>query len=494
MSASKDKILRKQQIADGTDKRSAAAAKEAAERRKTNIRYSIVAAVLVIVFAFVFIYNSALPAKMATGVTIDGEKYTVAELNYYYSASYMNFYNTYAQYISYGLFFDTSLSLSTQEYSEGVTWRDYFIDAAIDSMTEIQILVKAAEAAGFTLPEEYQTQYDETIESIRTNWQSLGYSSLKQYLTLNYGKGVTMDIVEEQLYRTFVASAYSEHLYDSYEYTAEELAAYHDEHADEIDTVEYAYYTVHLDEGEDVDADAIVSAIDGTSEEEFTAYLEENFDGATPTTLSYAGADLNELYADWLLDGSRTAGDAASFTEEEGDHAYIVMFLGRDEGDYLLTNFRHILLNAVDEDGDGVYSEDELNAAETRAEDIFAEWQAGAATEDSFAELANTYSEDGSSNTNGGLYENVYKGQMVEAIDEWLFEDGRAAGDTTVVTNNGSYTGAHIVYFVGNSDMTYAAYTADQTMRTEAYNEWLTAAKEAASVVRGSVKLAGQNR
>lgn len=491
MSASKDRIQRKQQIEAGTDKRSVAAAKAEKERRQTTIRYSIVAAVLVVVFAFVFIYNSALPAKLSTGVTIDGEKYSVAELNYYYSSTYMNFYNNYYTYLSYGLFFDTSLSLSTQEYSEGVTWRDYFIDSAIDSMTEIQILNNAAAAAGYVLPEEYQTQYEETLESIRTNWKDLGYSSLKQYLSMNYGKGVTMQIVEEQLYRTYVASAYSQEVFDGYEYTAAELAAYHTEHADETDVIDYTYYAVY--DGDEIDADALVSAIDGTSEEEFVSYMEENYEGAVPTTLSYAGSDLNELYAEWLLDASRAEGDAAAFTDEDGDVTYVVMFLSRDDGDYKMTSFRHILINAADEDGDGVYSEEEIAAAEAKAEDIYAEWKSGGATEDSFAELANTYSEDGGSNTTGGLYENVYKGQMVSAIDEWLFDEERAEGDTTIVTNDGSYTGAHVVYFVGHSDLTYAAYEADQALRNEAYSTWIEESRDAIEVVRGSVKLAGQN-
>ena len=207
MSASRDRIQRRQQVEAGTDKRTVAAAKEAAERKKSRIRYTVVAIVLVVVLAFVFIYNSALPAKMTTAVTIDGEKYTVAQLNYYYSSSYMSFYNNYYSYISYGLFFDTSLSLSTQDYSEGVTWRDYFIDQAISNMTEVQVLNKAASEAGFTLPEEYQEEYEEAIEGIRTNWKDLGYSSLKQYISLNYGKGVTIGLVEQELYKTFVASA-----------------------------------------------------------------------------------------------------------------------------------------------------------------------------------------------------------------------------------------------------------------------------------------------
>jgi len=492
MSASKDKLQRKQQIEAGTDKRSIAAAQEAKERRRSKIRYTVVAIVLVIVFAFVFIYNSALPSKMATGVTIDGEKYTVAQLNYYYSASYMNFYNTYYAYLSYGLFFDPSLSLSTQAYSVDMTWRDYFIEQAIDNMTEIQILCNAAEAAGYTLSEEEQAEYEAMIESIRTSWQSLGYSSLKQYLALNYGKGVDMSIIEEEVYRTYLASSYSQYLYDGYSYTTEELTAYHTEHADEMDTVSYAYYAVY--EGDELSADDIAAAVNGTSEDEFTAYLAENADGAEPTVVSNPGSSISELYSEWLLDPARAEGDAAAFTDEDMGVSYAVMFTGRDEGDYRLANFRHILINAVDEDGDGEYSAEELAAAVDEADAIYAEWTAGDATEDSFAALANLYSEDGGSNTNGGLYENVYKGQMVESINDWLFEDGRTAGDTIVVTNEGSYTGAHVVYFVGTSDQTYAQYSADQALRSEAYTEWITAAEEAATVVRGSTKLAGQNR
>ena len=358
MSASKDRIQRKQQIEAGTDKRSVAAAKAAAERRKTNIRYSIIAAVIVVVFAFVFIYNSALPSKTATGVTIDGEKYTVAELNYYYSSSYISFYNTYSAYISYGMFFDPQKSLSTQTYADGTTWRDYFINAAIDSMTEIQILNKAAEAEGFVLPEDYQTQYNEALESIRTSWKDLGYSNLRQYLAMNYGKGVTMEIVEEQLYRTMVASAYSQHMVDSYQYSAQELAAYHTEHADEMDIIRYAYYAVDNSGG--TDAQALAAAVSGTSEEEFTAYLADNYDGATPVVSSNAGSDLPETYAAWLLDAARTEGEAAAVADEANGMTYVVMFLGRDAGDYPMVSFRHVLLNAADADGDGAYSAEEL--------------------------------------------------------------------------------------------------------------------------------------
>ena len=83
---------------------------------------------------------------------------------------------------------------------------------------------------------------------------------------------------------------------------------------------------------------------------------------------------------------------------------------------------------------------------------------------------------------------------MVDAVNDWLFEEGRTEGDTGIVTYDGRYTGAHILYFVGRSDTTFADYQADQAMRNQAYSDWMTAAEEAAEVVRGNTKLAGRNR
>ena len=489
MSASKDKIIRKQQIAEGTDKRSRAAAEEAKKRRKTNIQYSIVAAILVIVFAFIFIYNSALPSRHTTAVTIDGEKYTVAQLNYYYSTSYISFYNNYYDYISYGMFFDTSKSLKDQMYTVDMSWRDYFLQSAVDSMTEVQILNKAAEEAGFTLSEEDQAAYEEAVASIETNWSSLGYSSLKQYLNMNYGKGVDMDLVKQEMYRTYVASAYSQYLYDSYDYSVEELDAYYAEHADEYDSIAYAY--VHDHDGI-IDAEAVAAAVNGTDEEAFAAYMEENYEDITPTTLTYSGSSLPEEYAEWLLDAARVPGDATAITEE--GESTVVMFVSRDSNDYHTVSFRHILKTAVDEDGDGSFSDAEIAEAADAAQAIYDEWLAGAATEDSFAELATLRTDDSGSYSTGGLYDTVTKGMMVEPIDAWIFDEARQPGDTEVISYAGdNYTGTHVVYFVGEDDLTYAQAIADSSLRNEAYDTWMQAQEETADVSTSHLRMCGQN-
>ena len=505
MSASKDKKVRKQQIAEGTDKRTAAQKAEKAKQRKSAITYTLVAIVLVVFFAFIFIYNSSWPSRHMTAVTVDGTDYSVAQANFYYSNSYMNFYNNYASYINYGMFFDPQQSLADQDYGDGTTWRDFFRDSAVQDIAQVQMLCDEAEAAGFTLSEEQQALFDEQYEALTTNWSDLNYESLQQYINLNYGKGVDADMLHEELYRTFLATAYAESVNDSFAYTTAELDDHYAEEADQMDEISYIAYTVSapVDETETAGAeaaedaaeaeatpestpaepaldeaaiDAFLEDVDGTDEETFADYIAENFDGAAVSPVTLAGSSLSANYSEFLLDAGRKAGDADAVTADDGT-VYLVMFLDRDANDYNLPGFRHILVNAQDTDGDGVYSEEEIQAAADAAQAILDKWKAGDATEDSFAALANERSEDSGSNTNGGLYEDVPKGQMVPPIDEWIYDDARKAGDTTVVTydgqDEGSYTGAHVVYFTGLSELTYAQTIADSEMRTEAFNAWI---------------------
>ena len=490
MSASKDKILRKQQIEAGTDKRSIAEEKERKARRKSNITYAVVAVVLVVFFAFIFIYNSSWPSRHTTAVTIDGQDYTVAQLNYYYSNSYMTFYNNYYSYVNMGMFFDPSTSLKDQEYYDGMSWREYFLQTAVDDMTQIQMLNTEAAAAGFTLSDEDQAAYEAAIADMETNWEYLGYSSLKQYINLNYGKGVDEDLIRQELYRTYVASAYSQAVYNGFEYSASELDSYYAEHADELDLINYAYY---IDFAGDADTQAIADAVNGTDLDAFNAYLAENMDEtAAATEQIQAGGNLADAYSAWLLDSARQSGDAAAI-DVDGTN-YVVMFLNRDNNDYALTGFRHILILAEDTDGDGDYSQEEIDDAAAEADDLYAQWLAGDATEASFAELANLYSEDGGSNTNGGLYEDVYQGEMVEPINDWLFDAARQAGDTTVVSYNGpNYTGTHVVYFTGAADETFAQAQAENTLRNEAYNAWIEAAMSGYEAVTSHLGMCGQN-
>lgn len=147
----------------------------------------------------------------------------------------------------------------------------------------------------------------------------------------------------------------------------------------------------------------------------------------------------------------------------ENEEMFVSSGIGKDA---VLVDVRHILLypegGTVDESGNTTYSDDEWAACEAAAQDILNQWQAGEATENSFAELANTYSQDPGSNTNGGLYAGVYAGQMVEAFNDWCFDENRQSGDTGLVRTEFGY---HIMYFVGSAPSNeWYEYAQDQLL------------------------------
>ena len=98
----------------------------------------------------------------------------------------------------------------------------------------------------------------------------------------------------------------------------------------------------------------------------------------------------------------------------------------------------------TDESGNTSYSEEEWQACQEKAEGLLSQWSAGDKTEEGFAQLANENSSDGGSNTNGGLYENVTVGQMVQEFNDWCFDESRKPGDTGLVKTQFGY---HVMYF-----------------------------------------------
>ena len=127
--------------------------------------------------------------------------------------------------------------------------------------------------------------------------------------------------------------------------------------------------------------------------------------------------------------------------------------------DTKLVDVRHILLKPENAKEDGTYADEDWAVCEKKAQDLLEGYLAGETTEDAFAALANEHSADPGSNTNGGLYEDVYEGQMVPSFNDWCFDAGRKSGDTGLVKTDYGY---HIMYFVeGYEDVWKEFVTSD---------------------------------
>lgn len=203
---------------------------------------------------------------------------------------------------------------------------------------------------------------------------------------------------------------------------------------------------------------------------------------------------LHEGAVEWLTEEGRNPGDFKAFevytyaAHEDPEHEHgddcgcartvdgytIVLFNERDDNTRKMANVRHILVKFTGgtkgEDGKTTYSDTEKATAKTEAEKLLKQWQDGKANEESFGELANKESDDQNGKvTNGGLYEDIYPGQMVENFENWCFEEGRKAGDTGIVETEYGY---HVMYYSSTDEMSYRDLLIDADLRTEDTEKW----------------------
>lgn len=120
----------------------------------------------------------------------------------------------------------------------------------------------------------------------------------------------------------------------------------------------------------------------------------------------------------------------------------------------ITTDVRHILIcpkgGTTDENGETVYSDAEWETCRQQAQEILDKWAAEGGTEELFAQLAMEHTEDPGSMSTGGLYTDIYVGQMVEPFENWCFDASRKPGDTGLVQ---TVFGYHIMYFVESHEV-----------------------------------------
>ena len=91
-------------------------------------------------------------------------------------------------------------------------------------------------------------------------------------------------------------------------------------------------------------------------------------------------------------------------------------------------------------------------SSKSTAQNYLAKWKKYA-NESYFGELAYQVSDDAATNKSGGLYYNLYKGQLTGELNDWCFDSARKPGDTAVVKSDAGY---HVVYFQSATDRWYA--------------------------------------
>lgn len=434
--------------------------KKEKEKEKKEERISTAIGIVVLVALVCLVASFPIRTYLATHetyVVVNGEAVNKVEFDYQYNLTKNNYITQYGSYLTYfGL--DTSKDLSTQMYSDTLTWQDYFEQNAVESLKQNKALMAEAKAAGFT----YDTtdEYNTFKETIKTSAASAGISE-KEYVRSIYGSYATMGRIEEYVKNDMVMNAYYQKLQEDNAPSDDEIQSYYEENKATYDSVDYRLTTIEADlptepteladpvEETAADTTGTTDGTAATDSTQDTAYQPSDAeiakamedakvlaDDAEKTVAKDGEAHENEkkssvnyLISDWLFDDARKAGDTTVITNDNSHCYYAVAFEKRYLDETPSADVR-VIIPTEDKTG----------------EEILEEWKSGAATEDSFAELCKKYTQDTSAVENGGLFEQVTKTGMTEELSNWIFDNSRQAGDTVAITVSDT---SYVLYYIG---------------------------------------------
>lgn len=471
----------------------------------------VVAVALVLGAVYAVLNFFGVPQKVLTAAKVGDERVSIAKYNLYYMDIYMGIAQQSQQYDStygegYGAMYtgyDATKTPMEQAYTLGTlegfdgenpTWADYMRINALNYLQSYVAYADLAREAGVTLTEEQQQSIDEQIEELRSTAESNDYS-LNRYLVMMYGKGVNEKLLREVMEERQLASNYAQQKQEELTnaITDEQIETEYNENVADYALVSVSAFTVSADtssiadDATDEEKEAAQKEAMAKAKELADAYaakvnspatlLEQakvNNSTATEDSVTYEDVTPSSLTTyfgqaacDWVVSADRAVGDVTVVESESG---YSVLYLSAlpHKDTVKPVDVRHILIAfPTDDDGNVVeMTDEEKQEYYTKAKSIYDQYLQNP-TEDNFATLATENSEDPGSKENGGLYEEVNVGEMVDAFNDWCFDAARKPGDTGIVETEYGY---HIMYYVGNDhDETWKT-----TVKTALSNEAFT--------------------
>lgn len=367
-----------------------------------------------------------------TYVVVGDEEISKLEYDYNFYVTRNNYINQYSDYLTM-LGLDTTADLSTQMYSETMTWKDFFDQQTVASMVRAKALVKEAEKAGFTYDTKPEFEaFKELIKQVSADENV----SEKTYLQQMYGPYSTMSRIEDFVKEGFYANAYYVKVVEDNEPTEDEIQAYYDANSYLFDSVDYRIITV---ETEVVDGETITIEEKEAAAVNAKVMAEEALEivgteGELREGVSYEAT--STLINEWLYDQERKEGDTTIIENTTTEQFYVLYFVDRYLDEQPSANLRMIM------------------TTEEQGQSILDEWKNNGESEEFFGILADKYNAETSNTAPGGYYEGVSRSGAPDEVVEWLFAEGRAEGDTACITSE--TTGStYVLYYKGENIPTW---------------------------------------
>lgn len=508
------------------------AAKGAAAKkdRTSAIMIAVIAVILIAAVALTFITSNGLIERRTTIVSSENYEVTASMIPYFeslaYSSTFSQYYSLYYSYLGDA----TSAYSYAQNIMSQYSLSDFF-SSALATAKELLILCEGAKENGLTLDDEDLASIEETLAQYEGNYSSIfglgvkeadirksvELSALASKYYEMYEKDVTDKITDADIeeYVNNNKSSFFNTKYAAYEIalkaadyaTTEEFEAdkaLADSYVEALSSatslsefktavvnyvVEKNFNTAKSKADESITEDQLATIKSEITAELIAQYVTENFKEAEAEESAYttskkaikteltskvqtamSSLESTQAYSEeatdeaikWLIGESATENATkviiSSTDSQYSKKVYFVTSpLQLDKS--ITQNVGHILIEAKE----GTATEDEIAAAKAKAEMILAEYLAGEKTKESFETLGKANTAD--SNV---FYNNVTEGKMVQAFNDWIFDETRKEGDTGIVQ---SEYGFHVMYYVGNQ-MQYIA-NAKAAILSETYSEYL---------------------
>lgn len=443
-------------------------------------------------------------------LTVGDTDVSIGMYNYYYTIISN-------QYISSGNV-DTSIDYSKQKTTNAdgkeVTWADLFVDTTVEQIQYITAYYEEAVEKGVTLTDEQKKNLDEQLNSLKTAASSQGENgegeSIDKYISDNYGDYCGLATIKKMLEQCYIAETYFDQKSIDIKASDKEIQNYYNKNSDDYKQIPYASlqiiynsedtkatdqaikdgekYAKQVKSAEDIKKlvpkvskdliDQYVAMGYFENKKEATKAVQESCESSTTKTDSSLPDDAVE----WLFDNNTKVGDRKSFNDKENSAVFVVMKTGKDTvADDEIYSVRHILImpesDEEDENEDSTtdkkYTEEQWNAAEKKANEIYQKYLSSDKSEYQFALLADEYSDDVNSTSRGqgGSFGGSIVtplGQMTKSFEDWSTDDKRKYADTEIVKSEFGY---HIMFFVEKTKS--YLYDCEQHVRNEKEDDFI---------------------
>ena len=387
--------------------------------------------------------DAAKKASDRVVATMGDYTLTNGQLQVFYWMQFYEMIESYGSNAEQYLGVDFDKPLYEQEYKRtGLTWEQQILKLTFETWHRYQAAVAEAEKNGYQLPQEQLDKFAQMEAGMLDSAMQQGYESLDAMLQEQFGKAVTFDDYYHYLKVRYTAEYYFAEVISKLEFTDGELNAFYEKNKEDL-----AKYGITQDDSILVDfRNILVKPVASKDESGNSIFTDEAWanclEKAQAIWDTWDGSDKTEAIFSGLASIKSEDNNSAA---KGGLNQYV------PKNAWVTVDVRHILI--MPEGGSKVegsslitYSAEEWEACQVKAQLLLDEFLAGDKKEETFGEMANLHSEDqGGKVTNGGLYEDVYSGQMVKAFDAWIFDESRKPGDTGLVKTEYGY---HIMYFV----------------------------------------------